>query len=192
MAKLCFIDIETTSLRYDRRAWEVALIHYTPRGEVVEDTFLIHDDHLDLGNADPVSLRIGRFYERHPRYSGDMSVTLWHEGDAMQEIERLTRGAHLAGAVPSFDAETLAGRMRAHGICPSWHHRLRCVESLTCGFLGREVGGLKACAEALGIAVNPAAEHTALGDARTARAIWDHVFAGDRRLEPNLSAAVGS
>lgn len=179
MTKIVFVDIESTSLRHDRRAWEIALISRYDTGDV-EDTFLIHDHHLDLGNAELMSLKIGRFHERHPRYSGDMSVTLWHEGDALQEIERLTRDAQLVGAVPSFDAETLAARMRAHGICPSWRHRLRCVESLTCGFLGREVGGLAKCAEALGIVVDQDAEHTALGDARMTRAIWDRVFAADR------------
>jgi hypothetical protein len=57
------------------------------------------------------------------------------ETAALAEAERLTRDAHLVGAVPGFDAEVLAARMRARGICPSWHYHLQDFETLIAGYL---------------------------------------------------------
>lgn len=177
MTALTFVDTETTSLRPDRRAWEVAIVCCDEHGEIEYSWFVRLDD-LDLGNADPKSLEVGGFYTRHPDITGSGSIAALPERDVLTEAEDLTRGTHLVGAVPSFDAETLATRMRANGICPSWHHRLRCVESLAAGYLRRrDIGGLRDAAEALG--VETWAAHTALGDARTARAVWEAVMAGD-------------
>jgi DNA polymerase III epsilon subunit-like protein len=50
---------------------------------------------------------------------------------------------------------------------------------LTAGHLGREVGGLAACAEALGIEFPEQEQHTALGDARVALAIYDKILRGE-------------
>ena len=60
---------------------------------------------------------------------------LHREAAALAEIEKITRGAHLVGAVVSFDAEVLAARMRAHGISPSFHYHLIDVEALAVGWL---------------------------------------------------------
>lgn len=78
----------------------------------------------------------------------------------------------------SFDAKTFARMLRSNGYLPSWHHRLYCIESIVAGSFGRPVGGLRACAEAVGVTVPDGAEHTAMGDARTVAAIWDVVMAG--------------
>jgi DNA polymerase III epsilon subunit-like protein len=182
---LCFIDTETTGLSPGRLAHEVAMIRREEGGEETEVSFFVD---VDLSAAEPKALEVGRFYERHPygqylsnrrrlapAYSDTQVGGYLPPRIAAPEVARMTHRAHLVGAVPSFDAETLAALLRRHELAPAWHHRLRCVESLTAGHLGREVGGLRRCAEALGIEVNPEAEHTALGDARMARAIWDLV-----------------
>ena len=138
MTKLCFLDTETTSLRHDRRAWEIGLIMRRVAAPDHETQLLVRSEDLDLGNADPMSLKIGRFYERHPQGRGDgqqSGARLVSEADAMAESEFLTRGAHLVGAVPNFDAEVLGNRMRANGICPSWHYHLIDIEPLAVGFL---------------------------------------------------------
>lgn len=185
MSRLVFIDTETTSLRPDRRAWDIGLIVRDTNLEV-ELQWFIDVNELDLGNADPFALKVGRFYDRHPQMiDSRSSVTL--EYAALRQIERETRGAHLVGAVPNFDAEVLATRMRAHGIAPSWHYHLIDVEALAVGALAargqwpgpgiNELDALPwssdALSTALGVTVSDEDRHTALGDARWARALYD-------------------
>ncbi len=108
-------------------------------------------------------------------------------------MEELTRGAHLVGAVPNFDADVLGTRMRANGICPSWHYHLIDVEALMVGWIYGGVGsgrdtGLPTeilarlpwksddLAHAVGVEIREQDRHTALGDARWARDIYDAVM----------------
>jgi DNA polymerase III epsilon subunit-like protein len=201
-APLVFIDTETTSLRPDRRAWEIGLIVREPGKPDTEHFWFVDADHLDLANADLMSLKIGRFFDRHPQYrpgwDGDPN-DVEDEGDVLRQVEAITRGAHLVGAVVSFDAEVLGNRMRANGICPSWHYHLCCVENLAVGYLsgspafGASGAGSKRAevaaliqppwksddlSAALGITVSEDERHTALGDARWALRIYDAVMGG--------------
>jgi len=200
MTRVVFLDTETTSLRHDRRAWEVGLIVRDPGKPDAEHQWFVDMYDLDLGNADVMSLKIGRFYDRHPQ-ARDGQDEGWadtvSELEVMRRVEQLTRGAHIVGAVPNFDTEVLGARMRANGICPSWHYHLCYVEALTVGYLaGRGIDGIQGDPEgatartfdprdlpwksddlsaALGITVSDEDRHTALGDARWARAIYDAV-----------------
>jgi hypothetical protein len=211
MTKLCFIDTETTSLRHDRRVWEVAVITREPGEPDQEWQAFVSICDLDLGNADLFSLKIGRFHERHPEAGNDpdeargtirqqVRQELYREDVVLWQVERLTRGAHLVGAVPNFDAEVLANRMRANDICPSWNYHLVDVEPLAAGWLHRhaavlenreatvdEAARLRQLATppwksdnltaALGVEVSEEDRHTALGDARWAMRVWDAVVA---------------
>ncbi len=181
---LVFIDTETTSLRHDRRAWEIGIIARTGSKDVEHHWFIDIND-LDLGNADVMSLKVGRFFERHPQMRLDREASYADcetEADALLQVERITRGAHLIGAVVSFDADVLSQRMRANGICPSWHYHLCCVENLAVGWLAARGNPIQPpwksddLSEALGIAVSDEDRHTALGDARWARTIYDAVM----------------
>jgi hypothetical protein len=185
----CYVDTETTSLRADRRAWEIAVIARDERGHDTEHTWLIEAGDLDLGNADLMSLKIGRFYDRHPQASAHWTggmPQVYRESRALAEAEEVTRGAHLVGAVISFDADVLGQRMRAHGICPSWHYHIQDFETLIAGYLrgqGKPVPALPWKSDDLSrlIGVEPPGEderHTALGDARWARRAWDAVMGG--------------
>jgi DNA polymerase III epsilon subunit-like protein len=209
MTRIVFCDTETTSLRPDRRAWEVGLIVRDPGCDDIEHRWFVRAEDLDLGNADVMSLRIGRFYERHPDATpvqkagvpGAWEVT-HPEAYVMTQVERLTRGAHLVGAVPNFDADVLSARMRANGsvsLCPSWHYHLIDIEALAVGFLhglNKHGHSSASCIEgycvdddelpglpwksddlsaALGVKVSEEDRHTALGDARWARAVYDAV-----------------
>ena len=141
--RLCFLDTETTSLRPDRRAWEIGLIVRDDAGiRPGEHHWFIRAEDLDLGNADPFALKIGRFYERHPDYARGYR---WQRPGATcySKVEKFTRGAHLVGAVPNFDAEVLGTRMRAHGILPSWHYHLVDIEPLAAGWLHRHAAVLE-------------------------------------------------
>jgi hypothetical protein len=200
-APICFIDTETTSLRHDRRAWEIGIIARASDGSETEHHWFVSVRDLDLGNADPFSLKIGRFYERHP--GADDMADPWDscEQNVLGEVERVTRSAHLVGAVVSFDAEVLGARMRENGILPSWHYHLIDIEALAVGYLsgspayGASGAGSKRqetrdlitppwksddLSAVLGITVPEDERHTALGDARWARAIYDAVMGGPR------------
>jgi DNA polymerase III epsilon subunit-like protein len=209
MTDLVFIDTETTSLRPDRRAWEIGLIERVPvtvkhpdgpdtqATEDREHHWFIDVDDLELGNADPMALKIGRFYERHPQMRGQRSAhpLVKPEYIVLEEAEAMIRGAHLVGAVVSFDADVLDRRMRAHGICPSWHYHLIDVEALAVGYSaywaardgdGHELKGSitalpwksEALSRALGVDPDDFERHSALGDAKWARAIYDTVMGG--------------
>lgn len=205
MTRLVFIDTETTSLRPDRRAWDIGLIVREPGQPDVEHQWFVPIWELDLGNADPFALRIGRFYERHPQMNGAEPNLFDDECDVLQEVEALTRGAHLVGAVPNFDAEVLATRMREHGIAPSWHYHLIDVEAMAVGWLAREATrplplpwNSDDLTSLLDLPPIPEGErHTALGDARWARSIYDRVtgaasdLTGPHRLNDDTPAAGG-
>ena len=198
MTPLAFINTETTSLRADRRAWDIGIIARSADGHDVEHQWFVDADDLDLGGADPFSLSVGKFYDRHPQYQlGRESAyaETEDEGDVLRMVEAITRGAHLVGAVVSFDADVLGQRMRAHGICPSWNYHLIDVEALAVGWLNGNASsfGYKDrpltvavppwksddLTEALGLAPVPEDErHTALGDARWAMRLYDAIMGG--------------
>lgn len=185
MTPIVFIDIESTSLHPARRAWDIALISRDEDGDVVHRWFIDAKD-LDLGNADPFSLKIGRFYERHPDYA-EVSGRALPEQNVLHAVEDVTRGAHLIGAVPNFDADTFDRRMRAHGILPSWHHHLIDVEALAVGYLHGlgKAGDLTLpwrsddLSRACGVEPPSGQErHTALGDAGWALRWYDAITGG--------------
>ncbi len=184
MSKIVFIDTETTSLRPDRRAWDIGLIVREEDGAEAERQWFIAEEDLDLGNADPFALKIGHFYERHPGYRTTDHVPRAYtdtldETDALGQLEVLTRGAILVGAVPNFDAEVLGTRMRANGILPSWHYHLVDVETLAAGAKGLlPPWSFDAVLELYGLTYDEADRHTALGDARMARDLYDAILGG--------------
>lgn len=153
---ICFVDTETTSLRPDREAWEIAIIRRDPE-ETADRTLHLMVD-VELTEADPFSLRIGRFYERHPvgRYLSGRSVNVKQplasaedaapgapafvtpfvtQYVAAQVVARWTHDAHLIGAVPNFDAEVFGELLRRNGLTPAHHYHLIDIESLAVGYL---------------------------------------------------------
>ena len=102
---------------------------------------------------------------------------------ALREVEAATRGAHLIGAVPNFDAEVLGNRMRANSICPSWHYHLQDFETLIVGYLcgqGKSAPPFPWKSDELSrlVGVEPPGDddrHTALGDARWVLRAWDAI-----------------
>jgi DNA polymerase III epsilon subunit-like protein len=179
---LVWIDTETTSLRPDRRAWEIAVIVRRDGHPDREQTWLVDAADLDLGNADPRALAVGRYYDRHPqaRVAGKTPPP---EPDVLMQVEEATRDAVLLGSNPGFDTEVLGVRMRANGICPTWHYRPVDVPTLAWGVLaGRgepvpyrqdgTVGSDDLC-RAFGLDLAGYERHTALGDCRLFRDLYD-------------------
>lgn len=195
-APLAFIDTETTGVHPGRRAWEIAIIRRDPSG--LEHTALLQISDVDLSNADPFGLKVGRFYERHGDYIPglvDEPTEVVTEAQAAYIVERLTRGSHLVGAVPNFDAEVFADMLRRHRLTPAWHYHLVDVENLAVGYLAAKLRhGLLLDSVADEITppwsseslsricgVEPAGDaerHTALGDARWAMRLYDFIVGG--------------
>lgn len=180
---------------------------------------------VDLSRADPIALNIGRFFDRRGPtgttsyfpgldafdQSGEISQTgqtigpkVVHPGNMpwwCDQFARLTWGAHLVGAVVSFDADRLARLLRKNFACGGWHYHLIDVEALAVGFaIGRchgmavagditRYGGAVDAAHlartlpwdssglsrAVGVDPDQFDKHTALGDARWAEAVYDAV-----------------
>jgi DNA polymerase III epsilon subunit-like protein len=142
VTKLTFVDLETTGLDPSRHeAWEIGLI-------VREDASTTDTEYLwrikpDLTKADPTGLRIGRFYERtaglHPALSRKPGDKWADPAKTAEELARLLDGAHMVGAVPSFDAAFLERFLRRYGQAPTWHYHLVDVEALAAGYLAGSV-----------------------------------------------------
>lgn len=185
------IDTETTGLHTDKRVWEVAMIRRDDDGE---RELLLQVRDVDLSNADGYGLKVGGFYDRHVQYAprwkdgGDRAdVIATSEESVARCVEQWTRGAHLVGVNPAFDAGCLDPMLRRHGLLPAWHYHLVDVGAMAMGYLhGCEQSfelsegppTLPWKSDALGAAldVEPASEadrHTALGDARWALRMWD-------------------
>jgi hypothetical protein len=217
-APLVFIDTETTGLHPERRAWEIAMIRTDENGHSKGCSFFLGD--VDLSRADLRGLHVGGFYDRHPLFNGQHTnhsgaERSWYsanpfgghadyrilsEAQAARHVEKWTRGAHLVGAVPSFDAETLSGLLRHHHLVPSWHHHLIDVEALALGYLRAQLTFAPAAdvidlptdvadlpwssddlSRAIGVEPPTDERHTAMGDARWAKAIYERVMGGGTR-----------
>jgi hypothetical protein len=205
-SNVCFTDTETTGLDPDRHAiWEVALI--TPNGdehvwqfpvdEMAADPFA-----LNLGRywdrRWPVDIRevsdLDAIYHAHDSRSRrssfpDQGRAITPGREWCEHFRDLTAGMHLAGAVVSFDEERLRKLLHHHGVLHRWHYHIVDVEALAVGYLMRERaragfdGSMlpwksdELSAE-LGVTVSEEDRHTALGDARWSRAIFDAVMGG--------------
>lgn len=198
MTPLCFLDTETDGIHPGRRVWEVGIIRRDDAGERERHFFVA----LDMRFSDPLGLSVGGFWDRHPigrKVSGKQQVPcepVLSKHEAAKEVMQWTFGAHLVGAVPSFDAEVLSGLLRSEGYLPQWHYHLVDVEALAVGWLCGRADGLSQRvapstltvqppweSDALSAAcgVEPASEeerHTAMGDARWAKRIYDKVTRG--------------
>lgn len=104
---------------------------------------------------------------------------------AARYIEEVTRDAILAGSNPDYDARILDRLLRQHQMLPAWHYRTLDVITLAAGRLARStkpehrqlVDTLPwksdQIAAALGVTATPEDRHTALGDARWTKRIYD-------------------
>ena len=194
---LVFLDTETTGLDPARHeVWEIGCIVSGHRDPSCNGEWL-WQLRPDLATADPNGLRIGRYYEREQlwRKGGGSAIVLaspWWKDDlrkvpypseaatrseVAERLARLLDGAHMVGAVPSFDAAFLEPFLRRSGQAACWHYHLVDVEALAAGKLGlAPPWDSSELTQALGIEVAEQDKHTALGDARWAKAIYDAVM----------------
>lgn len=210
-APLVFLDTETTGLHPGREAWEIAMIRREPDGSELTRAFFVQLRDLDMATADPFALSIGKFYDRHPAYTQVETIDFFDDDDspelgeipvmlpacrAAALVANFTRGAHIVGAVPNFDTETLDRLLRRHNNLPGWHYHLVDVENLAVGYIARasesttetdifESGhgdppsppwSSRELGDMLNVFQDETTLHTALGDARWALRMYDRVM----------------
>ncbi|MEU3620638.1 3'-5' exonuclease [Streptomyces sp. NPDC006872] len=194
---LAFVDTETTGLDpFLHDAWEIAVI-LRADGQDEEHVVRIEPD---LSNATAEALRINRYHERTsaPGWVWDDRET------AARRLHTLLDGAVLVGSNVAFDAEMLTHLFGRYYDQPRpWHYRTVDIVTLAVGSLyGRasewtrhqcDATWYGKVAKAVGwpwrthdvsrlVEVDPPAAdvaHTALGDARWARSVWDGVTVPD-------------
>lgn len=176
---LAFVDCETTSLTARAgRIWEIAVILRSDQDEDQEHLFQIEG--VEALRMDPESRRISRFDER---YKKEPAATMVTAKSAAYMVHALLAQRHIVGANPAFDQAFIEALLFREKLRASWHHRLIDVEVLAQGYGGWNVPmGLTATSEMLGLAPDRDGEHTALGDARAARDVYDVVTNGRTKL----------
>ena len=192
---LVFLDTETTSLRAsDGEIWEFAAVKVDQRTGAEKDRIWFQIE-CNLGEADPFSLKIGKYHERYGK-NGFFEPD-WDEStrrpasvprngevvtkfDAAWFISEFTRGCTILGLVVSFDSERMERLLRDNFECPGWHYHVIDVEPFVAGYL-KAMGhhltlpySSNQLTELLG--VEPPTEeerHTALGDALWVKRLWE-------------------
>lgn len=183
MTRIAWIDTETSGLDpIYHDAWEVAAI-VRDTDDPGPDAEHVWQFSIREGHADPKALEVSgfetRFLVRTGRgwgaaRIGDGLVFNLSRAEAVAEIQDVLRDAWIVGANPGFDNAFLAvlfGRAE-HKV--TWQYRLTDIESMVMTRMGWPTPrSLRESAEALGIEVDEATRHTALGDAKLCRAIYD-------------------
>jgi hypothetical protein len=174
-SRIVFLDTECTGLSLTDDIWDFAAIVREPGQPDVEvQTYIRHD----VAKAERLPESFLADYRA--RYDDDLALTGYQ---AAQLIADLTRDrAHIVGAVPNFDTERLARLLAFYNIKPGWHYHLIDVENVAVGYLvakGETVDlpwKSDDLAARIGVVPPDGARHTALGDARWARDIYDAVM----------------
>lgn len=205
MAAIAFVDTETTGLDPVRHTvWEVAVIRREDTGIETEYLWQIRPTKAELHTAEPDALRINRYHERIAVPDGSEAADiLTLDGpaplsylDAAAQIFKALTGTVMVGSNPHFDASFLHRLLRT-GTVP-WHYRPVDIATLAAGRkLGmvemvRRFGGKEYPSDEVSfpfssrdlsrwVGVEPPGDdvaHTALGDARWARDVFDAVTGG--------------
>jgi hypothetical protein len=172
---VAFLDTETTGLDpVLHRVWEVGLI-------VGGEEYHWFVDQTDDSPIDPIAADISGFHER---YDSEAATPAWA---VASQIHALIDGHTIVGANPMFDLVRITPWWQELGWEVPWHYRPICIESVLYGSyrgwegigqwngepidvpwraseLYERVTGMVAPEEGL---------HTALGDARYVKALWD-------------------
>ena len=189
--KFCFLDQETTGLNRDLcDVWEIGVIVRGP-DEPGGDAEYCWQIRPDLTHAEPKGLQIGGYYRRcqittaevgaawtvvHPHRAADDSRRTTARAVA-EQLAQLLDGAYLVAANASFDEAFVSKLLRANGQCATHHYHLIDVEALAAGAVAMPPKwDLNVLLARFGVPVDEADRHTALGDARLARDLFDTVM----------------
>lgn len=202
MSQIIFLDTETTGLNHDTcEIWEIGAIVRDDQGSEREYCWQIRPS---LHHAEPTGLRISGYYERlHPDLVGASEGTgrrIVHPGgipgddpkiyaresagEIALQLARILDGSFVVGAVPWFDERFLQRFLRDNGQCATHNYHLIDVEALAAGALGMPPKwDFDVLLDAFGLKYDEADRHTALGDARMARDLYDAVMTQRHRSQ---------
>lgn len=205
-----FLDLETTDLDPRKgQIWEVGVIR---RRHGVDEEFLWQFA-VDLDRANPRSLEVGQFHDRFVVPPGFEAARLDPGTGQVQEPLSLGKAlfdfqglwewedgwpvTHMVGAVPSFDDGYLKVLFAERQLRVCWHYHLVCVENLAAGKLGVEPPwNSEELSHAVGVDPDRYLRHSAIGDCRWARDIYDAVMTTDattvvKRGSADIATRVG-
>ena len=171
MTRLVFLDTETTGLSLDDDIWEIAAIVREP-GFADREVQVFVQHSAEKAAALPDSFRA----DHDARFDPATAVTRQQAAALVLDMTR--ERAHIVGAVPNFDTERLARLIADEGLGrPSWHYHLIDVETLAVGYLGGYdlPWDSDELSRAVGVEPPTKDRHTALGDARWVRDLYDAV-----------------
>lgn len=191
--QLVFLDTETTSLDpLVRQPWEVGLIvrdfeeepvladghgPWVPARREREWHWFIDATWLDWEHAEREALEKGGFHDRYDPAAA-------HAADVvLDEVWEQLQDATVVGSNPHFDLSTLSALSRRYALAGQdnhapWHYRAVDVTSMAMPVLGSSHPlGLEETARRLGLSLEGRRLHSALGDARLARDVYDQIYA---------------
>ncbi|MFB7896126.1 hypothetical protein ACFC1B_07325 [Streptomyces xiamenensis] len=217
------IDTETLGLDEDiHPIWEIAVITRDIEGRDTEHLWQIRPTDEELLRAQPMALEVNRYRERMQVPPWAIALDMLHpEGPSPIEPAELDHiltgiltGAVLLGSNPDFDARFLRARLGSR----LWHYRTIDVPTMAAGFLygkansesrtlsartrspyvtaRQHAAGWSAYRLSKAAGTEPpsrSAGHTALGDARWIRDLYDTItsppgFPTTQRTRPRLTS----
>ena len=179
---LLFLDTETLGLDIEAPIWEVAAIRVEPHSEQTK-TWLVEHDPTDENGVPWLNSLPDSFAEdylnRFVRFSGRACNPF----GVVEQLAELAKGAIVCGSNPSFDMQRLeklsidCEAFRAFG----WHYHAMDIPTLAHGWLlGKGIAPAPPwksdfLSQACGVSPRDFDRHSALGDARWCKALWERI-----------------
>ncbi len=163
---LCFVDLENLGLSEDAAS---EIFEWACIDEDGTETLLWLP--VDLSKAEENALKVNKYYlrcdEGYKKYGVDAAT------GAMMIAKKTTGKTIVGNNVGPFDTRHMRSLLHKHGLKPAWHYRVLDVVDVAAGVLGLSYPWTsKQVSEAFGINQN-GDEHTALGDARWNKKIYE-------------------